>query len=303
MGEPQNRNDVVAGKLAVAAGFCTQKLVDAAAKAIEQLTAQGTSLSLPHVLLKQKSITAMQYRLLNMGLRYEMNRDEDMAFARFLVKNKYLNEAKIKEVLGEQDPYYREGKEFPRLADVLEEGNYLPKDQIDKLRKMIGSFGAAMKHAAAAGVGREKAPPVVGLPAASKTTIRSDSLTMDHCRVNVRKNVVKGPDGKERKVYALAVDGQLDAHTFAEFDRFLEMLMDKERYYLVVEMAKLDYISSAGIGVLAGTARKARDMGGDVRLAAVPDGVMKVLSLVGFEKLMQIYGTAQEAIDSFKQDS
>ncbi|OGG55257.1 MAG: hypothetical protein A3F84_24215 [Candidatus Handelsmanbacteria bacterium RIFCSPLOWO2_12_FULL_64_10] len=101
----------------------------------------------------------------------------------------------------------------------------------------------------------------------------------------------------------MAVDGQLDAHTFAEFDRFLEMLMDKERYYLVVEMAKLDYISSAGIGVLAGTARKARDMGGDVRLAAVPDGVMKVLSLVGFEKLMQIYGTAQEAIDSFKQDS
>lgn len=301
MAEPQNRNDVVAGKLAVAAGFCTQKLVDAAARAIEEASAQGTSLNLPHMLLKQKAITAMQYRLLNMGLRYEMNRDEDMAFARFLVKNKYLNEAKIKEVLGEQDPYYREGKDFPRLADLLEEGNYLPKDQIDKLRKMIGSFGAAMKQAAAAGVGRDKAPPVVGVPTPAKTTIRSDSLTMDHCRVNVRKNVVKGPDGKERKIYALAVDGQLDAHTFAEFDKFLEMLMDKERYYLVVEMAKLDYISSAGIGVLAGTARKARDMGGDVRLAAVPESVMKVLSLVGFEKLMQIFPTATEAIESFKR--
>lgn len=289
---------MIAAKLAVAAGFCTDKQVQDCLKAQEELSAGGTSLALPHILLKKGLITAMQYRLLNMGVRYEGLRDEDIMLARFLVKNKYLSEDTVKEQLAEQDPYYREGKEFARLDQLLLDGAVLPKERLDAVKKMIGGLATAVRQIAKGSPAHQ--PPVVGIPDPRRSTIRAESLVLDHCKVNVRKHVVKTRSGNERKVYILSISGQLDAHSFSQFDQFLEGLLDKERHNLVVDMSKLEYISSAGIGVLAGTVRKAREGNGDLRLCAVPDSVMKVLSLVGFEKMMQIYVDEPAAIESYK---
>ena len=303
MAEPPRRQDLIAGKLAVASGFCTQDQVDEATRAIEQLGREGTRLTLSHVLLKKKFVSAMQYRLLNMGTRYERDRDEDMAFARFLVKNKYMTEAKVTEAFGDQDPLYREGKEFPRIWTLLEEGNYLPKDEIQKALRMARGLGRTMKELAASGMaGAPPAPPLVGIPEVRPATVREDVFDAGHCRVAVHREEVEGPGGKTRAVTVLAADGQLDAHAFSEFDTFLTQLIEKDRIYLVMDMARLKYISSAGIGVLAGTARRVRDRQGDIRLAAVPEGVMTVLSVVGFGKVMQVFPAASEAVASFRSD-
>lgn len=290
---------MIAAKLAVAAGFCTEKQVQDCVEAQETLSQGGTSLALPHVLLKKGLITAMQYRLLNMGVRYEGVRDEDIMLARFLVKNKYLPEDQVKEQLAEQDPYYREGKEFTRLDQLLLDGALMTKERVDAVKKMMGGLASAVKQISRGAPGA--APPVVGVPDPKRSTIRAESLVLDHCKVNVRKHVVKTRTGNERKIYILSISGQLDAHSFSQFDDFLEGLLDKERHNLVVDMARLEYISSAGIGVLAGTVRKAREGNGDLRLSSVPDSVMKVLALVGFEKMMQIYPTDKEAIESYAE--
>jgi anti-sigma B factor antagonist len=294
MGGSISRADEIAAKLLVAGGLCSQRETDQALRELAELRRQGTNLNLQNLLLKKKNISAMQYRLLNMALRYELDRDEDMSFARFLIKNKYLDVNRVKELLGEQDPYYREGKIFPRLSRLLEEGNCLPRDQIERLRRLFGSAGGGGDARPAAG------PPKVGPPPPKRPTVRSDMLVLDHCRVQVKHADVMGPRGDPRKVHVLAVGGQLDAHSFAQFDAFIGRMVEQGRHCLVVEASRLDYISSAGIGVLAGKARLAREHGGDIRLAEVPAGIMSILTLVGFEKLLQIYPTVKQAVDSYK---
>lgn len=299
MAHPPSRQDHIAGRLAVGSNFCSQAEVDKALQAIGPPAGDEAKFSLAHILLRQNSISATQFRLLNMGVRYELNRDADVAMARFLVKNKYLSETKVREAIAEQDPYYREGKDFPRLDQILVRNQMLTQSQIDRARRQYTGLKDAVKQVSS-GAGPIRYSPMAEPSKGRRTTLRADLLALDHCRVVVKPTTVRGPDGAERKVDVLSISGQLDAHSFNEFDLFLKHRLGDGDKYLVLEMQKLEYISSAGLGVLATTARSAREVGGDVRLAAVPPEILGVMSMVGLEKLMKFYSTAAEGVASFK---
>ena len=101
-------------------------------------------------------------------------------------------------------------------------------------------------------------------------------------------------------VTVLELAGQLDAHTATEFERFLEQTVRVERrLLLVLECRGLDYISSAGLGVLMGLIEEVRTQGGDIKLAALPDKIFHVLDLLGFPLVFQIFPTSTEAEQAF----
>lgn len=68
---------------------------------------------------------------------------------------------------------------------------------------------------------------------------------------------------------------------------------------LVVDLSKLDYTSSAGLRALLGALKASRSKGGDLRLAAVQDGVHKVMELSGFTSILKFFPTVDEALKSF----
>src|SRR5205823_7387913 len=72
--------------------------------------------------------------------------------------------------------------------------------------------------------------------------------------------------------------GQLDAHTAWEFERFLERTVrNDKRYHIVLDFHDLEYISSAGLGVLMGLIEEVRVSGGDIKLAELPEKIFHVL--------------------------
>jgi anti-sigma B factor antagonist len=98
----------------------------------------------------------------------------------------------------------------------------------------------------------------------------------------------------------IALTGQLDAHTAAEFERFLERVVrDDGNHRLVLDFHELEYISSAGLGVLMGLIEEARAMGGDMKLAALPEKIFHVLDLLGFPIVFQIFPSVAEAEAAF----
>ena len=101
-------------------------------------------------------------------------------------------------------------------------------------------------------------------------------------------------------VTTLELSGQLDAHTAPIFERFLEeRVRGRGKQKLVLDFAKLDYISSAGLGVLMGLIEEVRSNGGDMRLANLPEKIFHVLDLLGFPVVFQIFKTREEAVTSF----
>lgn len=115
-----------------------------------------------------------------------------------------------------------------------------------------------------------------------------------------RFNVSDGAGSGE--VGVIALEGQLDAHTAPDFERFLEQKVRAEHTInIVLDFHALDYISSAGLGVLMGLIEEVRLQNGDIKLAALPEKIFHVLDLLGFPMVFQIYPTVDEAVTAFNE--
>jgi anti-anti-sigma factor len=102
-------------------------------------------------------------------------------------------------------------------------------------------------------------------------------------------------------VGVLSVEGELDALTSPELTRFFDAQASDRYVNVILDLEHLSYSSSAGIRIFLGLARNARSRGGDLRIAAVQSQVNKIFNLSKFDKIVQIYSTVDEAVQSFEK--
>ncbi len=76
-------------------------------------------------------------------------------------------------------------------------------------------------------------------------------------------------------------------------------LLKEGHKQIVLNLANVDYIDSAGIGELVATKKRAAAQGGDVRLLMPSESVYKVLSIVSLHLIFQIFDEGAKAIGSF----
>lgn len=105
----------------------------------------------------------------------------------------------------------------------------------------------------------------------------------------------------QQEVSVLYLQGYLDAHTAPDFEQALQTLVDENSVQIVVNLAELTYISSAGLGVFMGFIEDIRGKGGDIKLAEMNDKVFRVFDLLGFPVLYEIYTRESEAIEKYNK--
>ncbi len=98
----------------------------------------------------------------------------------------------------------------------------------------------------------------------------------------------------------IRIEGELDALTAPELTRFFETQVGDKYLNLVTDLKGLSYSSSAGIRVFLGLARSCRQRGGDLRIAGVQPRVEKVFKLSKFDRIVRIFQSLDEAINSYK---
>ncbi|MBI4577074.1 MAG: STAS domain-containing protein [Planctomycetes bacterium] len=103
---------------------------------------------------------------------------------------------------------------------------------------------------------------------------------------------------EDRPVTVVRVSGSLDSYTFPRFDETLARLADEGKVRLVISFEGLDYISSAGLGVLVEKTQALAQKGGGLRLSSVPDKIQRVLDILGSE-VVAIHPTEQQAALTF----
>ena len=104
---------------------------------------------------------------------------------------------------------------------------------------------------------------------------------------------------QNRGVSVLRVSGYVDTTTSPDLERRLQALLREKRFHVVVDLAKVEYISSAGWGIFISEIREIREHGGDLRLAGMMPDVREVFDLLEFENILQSFTDADLAVASF----
>lgn len=84
----------------------------------------------------------------------------------------------------------------------------------------------------------------------------------------------------------VTLEGRLDTNTAPELESALETLLPNVTA-LTFDLAKLEYISSAGLRVILKT-QKAMSQKGSMKLTHVPETVMEVFDITGFVDFLTI---------------
>lgn len=102
--------------------------------------------------------------------------------------------------------------------------------------------------------------------------------------------------GQNQDIIAVVLSGTLDE---SNCEYLLDCVSDEileGRRKLILDCGQLGYISSMGLGMLVRVNSRMKKLGGDVRLAAVQSAVSNVLTVVGLNRIFQIYPNVDDAV-------
>jgi anti-sigma B factor antagonist len=107
------------------------------------------------------------------------------------------------------------------------------------------------------------------------------------------------PGAREERGYLVAaLSGRLDSARAPAVREQLLRLLRPAASRLVLDLTLVSDIDAAGLAVLVGTERRARLLGGSLRLAAARPAVSMAVHAAGLDWLLRSFPTVQAAVSS-----
>jgi anti-sigma B factor antagonist len=92
------------------------------------------------------------------------------------------------------------------------------------------------------------------------------------------------------------VEGEIDIYTAPRLRELLIDLAGKGNYQLIVNLDKVGFVDSTGLGVLVGALKRVRPHHGSLDLACTQEQILKIFRISGLTKVFGIYETVDQAI-------
>ncbi len=97
------------------------------------------------------------------------------------------------------------------------------------------------------------------------------------------------------EIPVVAPRGRIDAATSSQLEAVLRDHMEAGCRHLIVDLAEVPYLSSSALKVLLIALREIRQVGGDIRLAALEARVYDIFEMAGFHRLFAIDASVADA--------
>lgn len=107
-------------------------------------------------------------------------------------------------------------------------------------------------------------------------------------------------EGKRDGVIVLGLRGRLHASDVDGLEHRIMSLIDWGVRRLAVDCADLEFISSAGIGLLIVAAQKMAKVDGKLAVYGPSDRVYEVMDMVGFPQLVPVHDSFEGAMSSLR---
>jgi anti-sigma B factor antagonist len=101
----------------------------------------------------------------------------------------------------------------------------------------------------------------------------------------------------ERHGWAIArASGDLDLTTAPRLREQVVQIVTAGQPRVVLDLQKVDFVDSTGLGVIVGLLKRTRSQGGDLRLVSTRPSLRKVLEMTALDHALPLAATVDDAI-------
>ena len=108
---------------------------------------------------------------------------------------------------------------------------------------------------------------------------------------------------KEHDAIVIDVQGEITFENSDDLRNQINELCQQGKNRLIIDLAKLKYMSSAGMGVLVHGLKKTRQGNGDLRLVNLNSKMRRVFLITQFTHHFAVFPTVDEAIASYAPEA
>ena len=97
-------------------------------------------------------------------------------------------------------------------------------------------------------------------------------------------------------VTVVAPHGDVDMAVADDVRTRLAMLVDRGRAQLVLDLGRVMYIDSSGLGALVSAMKQARAAGGDIKLCGLASDVRALFEMTRLDKVLSLHASRKDAV-------
>lgn len=94
----------------------------------------------------------------------------------------------------------------------------------------------------------------------------------------------------------IAVGGEIDVYTAPRLREAIVAAIDAGHTRLVVDVEKVEFLDSTGLGVLVGALKKVRADGGTLDIVCTQERILKIFDITGLDKVFGLHTSVPAAI-------
>jgi anti-sigma B factor antagonist len=94
----------------------------------------------------------------------------------------------------------------------------------------------------------------------------------------------------------LSLRGEIDVYTAPLLRQALVDLIDQGTRNIVVDMERVDFLDSTGLGVLVEGLKRVRTRDGNLSIVATHEKILKIFDITGLNKAFSLFGSVDDAL-------
>lgn len=101
----------------------------------------------------------------------------------------------------------------------------------------------------------------------------------------------------------LEVGGEVDVYTAPRLRERLVELVEQGARHVVVDLSRVEFLDSTGLGVLVGALKRLRAAGGTLGLVCAHERLLKIFRITALDRVFALYDTVEAATAATDADT
>jgi anti-sigma B factor antagonist len=106
----------------------------------------------------------------------------------------------------------------------------------------------------------------------------------------------------EGGVSFLLLNGEVDVYSAQKLRDSIIRLTEQGHYHIVVDLEKVAFLDSTGLGVLVGGLKRVKPYDGELGIICNQEKILRIFRITGLTKVFPIYSSREEALKGTGKD-